>query len=434
MIAFHIKPPYPALQAILLTAATSVSPVSAYAAEWSLNPSVTAKAGYNDNFRMSTANELTVRETSLAPELMFARTTETSRMAGTVGFNFRRYDEDGIDTNDRFLNFNASRNTSPLNQLGLDIGYRRDTTLDTELDDTGVVLDRSPRTSWTLSPRWTRTINEKTRLNTSYRFTDVSYSQEQQTNLADYQLHSINADLGYRISARTVISPVLGLSRYKRDDGLRRTDNASVSLLINHDFSERLAGFASVGARHSSSTTKDGFPSCSGILLPGILYGSPGTVCVDPVTLNQIPFDTILIDQDHDTTGTLFSGGVEYRMETGSVSLEASRSINPSGNNGLVENDQLRLEARHKFSEKLSGSLNIAWYQSTNADDLSIGRLDRKFLTVNPGLTWNLKRNWSLAANYRYRKQSYESASQDASSNIYNLSLSYTWPRMAISR
>ena len=129
----------------------------------------------------------------------------------------------------------------------------------------------------------------------------------------------------------------------------------------------------------------------------------------------------------------MFNADLRYELETGDLSAQASRSITPYTNGGLILNERFGLMARHRFSSRLQATLALDWYRSQNTSDFS-ANLDRTTTSLRPALLWKLDRDWSLSGGYRYFRQEYEGRIRAANSNAVDLTLSYNWPRYAISR
>ncbi len=403
------------------------------AAEWALEPEISARTRYDDNFRLNRQNELSVWETALLPKLTFSRNTELTRLAGIAGFNLRRFDEDGLDTNDRFLRFRSSRATER-SRWGLDADYARDSSLDSELVDGQEFLDRVPRDRWSLSPNWFHSLNETTSLNASYQLVDLSYPDSpNDQQYIGYQYHTGNLGIGYQLKPLTRLVTQVSLSRSERDDESLRSSSRQLTLGVEHQFSERLSGTAFVGYGRTESEFQQGFLSCSGVVLPGFFFGTTGSVCVDPNTLNLIAFTPATTAVTSKSSNTVFNGDLRYRFETGDVAIQASRSITPYTDGGLILNERIGLSGRHRLTSQLQASLSLDWYRTGNTSDFS-STIDRTTTSIRPSLRWKFDQDWSLAASYRYFRQEYEGNTQPASSNAVDLTLTYNWPRMAVSR
>jgi predicted porin len=413
--------------------ATLSAGAAVQAAEWSLDPEVSVRARYDDNYRLTADDKLPVWETALLPKLTFARSTENSRMAGVAGLNLRRFDEDGLDTNDRFLAFSSSH-ASERSRWGLNANYTLDDSLSSELVEGQLFLDRVPRERWSLSPSWSHSLNEVIGINASYQYVDVSYPDAPDNQqYAGFQHHTANLGLGYSLSSKTRLITQLGLSRSERSDDTLSSDSRSLTLGLEHQFSERLSGSASVGSGRTETDYEQGFLSCSGVLLPGFFFGVGGSVCVDPNTLVLIPFSVETATTTARSSNTLYNAGLRYLIETGELSVSASSSITPYTNGGMTRNERFGLTGLHRFSSRLQASLSLDWYRTRNTDDVS-SSLDRTTVSLRPSLRWRLDRDWTLTTGYRYFQQEYEGSIDSASSNAVDLTLTYNWPRYAISR
>jgi hypothetical protein len=135
----HLK----SLFRVLVTALAM--PLSVQAAEWSAEPKISLRTGYNDNIRLKSADHDSVWETALSPSVKFGAAKETQGLFGDAGFSIRRFSGGSgrdsssvLDREDYHLNTNAYHQTER-NTFRGNINYTRDSTLDSALDDTGDV-------------------------------------------------------------------------------------------------------------------------------------------------------------------------------------------------------------------------------------------------------------------------------------------------------
>jgi hypothetical protein len=421
------------LAPVALLAALSAG-AAVQAAEWSLDPEVSVRARYDDNYRLTVDDKLPVWETALLPKLTFARATENSRMAGVAGLNLRRFDEDGLDTNDRFLDF-ISSHTGERSRWGLNANYTLDDPLDSELAEGQLFLDRVPRERWSLSPSWSHSLNETIGINASYQYVDVSYPKAPDNQqYAGFQHHTANLGLGYSLSSKTRLISQLGLSRSERSDDTLTSDSRQLTLGLEHQFSERLSGSAFVGSGRTKTDFEQGFRICPGVEQQVELFGIVlGVVCFDPNTGLPISYIEVPVTITARSSNTLYNADLRYQLETGELSASASSSITPYTNGGMIRNERIGLAGQHRFSSRLQASLSLDWYRTRNTDDIST-RLDRTTVSLRPSLWWRLDRDWTLTAGYRYFRQEYEGSIDSATSNAVDLTLSYNWPRYTISR
>ena len=134
-----------------------------FAAEWSVEPRISARSGYNDNVRLTTADHDSVWEADVTPAVKFGVSTENQGLFGNASASIRRfYGGSGANSSSRLnredyhFKVNSYQRTER-NDFGANLNITQDSTLHTELDQTGqVISDRATRLSTLLGPSWTR--------------------------------------------------------------------------------------------------------------------------------------------------------------------------------------------------------------------------------------------------------------------------------------
>ena len=163
---FHMHVAKHLLTATIITLTGSLT---AQAAEWSAEPSISLKTGYNDNIRLTAATHDSVWETALSPSSNSVLRRNTGDCPVMPALSIRRFaggsgreSSDVLDREDYHFNTDAWHNTLR-DSFKANIDYTRDSTLDSELDQTGnVTEDRATRERFTLGPSWTRILTELT--------------------------------------------------------------------------------------------------------------------------------------------------------------------------------------------------------------------------------------------------------------------------------
>ncbi|RRQ21454.1 porin family protein [Thiohalobacter thiocyanaticus] len=413
--------------ALTITLALAASPLPA--AEWAFEPGVEGRYRYDDNFRLQRDNETDVNEGALSAWADFSRRTARSELTGSAEVTERRFDEDGLDTTDLRFDILSFYNLSQRQRVNLDFNLVKDTTLDTLLEETGIAFDRIERTRATLSPGWLFSYDEKTQFSASLDLSDVTYEDEANTGLGDYRNYGLNLSASRSVTPQTKLILALGASRFERDDDSIQSDNQQLTLGFEHQYSERVNLGGSLGARHTETKVQANTPVCP----DGFdLFAPPLFPCADSAG-NIANFE--LSQQTNESSSTGFVGNLNagYELERGSLSLNASRRVQPNAFSGTTVTDSVVAGFEHRFSERLRADLRVQWTRSEDSSDNSL-RLDQSFIRITPSLRWRLARDWSFRASYRYTEQSQEGVSEDATGNAVTLSLSYQWPKMAVSR
>jgi len=402
-----------------LTASLLAVP-AAPAAQWYLNPSLSVHGGYNDNIRLTTGSHNAVEELTVSPELAFGRRTAISNLSGSVGVDSRHFwGEDGLNTTDRHLDLSSHYNSSPLTIWRLDGNITRDTTLQSELSDTGVVLQRSPRLKRSISPSWQYQWNRKTRLQLGYQYQGVSYPEGTTAGFQDYKTNTANGSLTYLYDQRNQISGSVAYTDYRTTNGNVTARYAIAQFGGSHAFSQVLSANLAIGWRRTDTTLKQQRPIYQIVLTSrGLELRQTGT------TTREI---------SNSNNGYVLSGGLTRKLETGKLSATVSRNIQPTAYGGVIQTDRLGLSAKRRYSRTFGASLDLSYYR-TRAVSTSVSGLDRNFIRVEPAAHWKLSRWWTIRADYRYTRQQYKNQSTTATQNAFYVTARYDWPRIAVSR
>jgi hypothetical protein len=355
--------------------------------------------------------------TTLSPEVKFSRRTETLETTGGLKLNVNRYSGDeALDTEDVFLAFLSSYRAER-NILGLNIDATRDSTLLSELSETGVVQARRQRNRLVINPSWSRSLTEKTLVKVDYSDSVVNYEDTSGTGLIDYRDQTVTATLQHSLSKRTVLNLAAYYDRFETDPENTEAKVYGIQAGVNHQFSETLGGELTLGVYQTESTIASQALVCTGPVLFGICFGQ-----VTRVTLGR----------EESSSGYTVSAGLEKRSETSVVSGRLSRDIKPTGVGSLVETDTLSVTWAKDLSPTHKASVVASTYRSRYIGD-TVTSSDSRYYTIGPTLSWRMTERWTLDAGYSYSRVEYET-SEDATANTAYLMLSYIWPKIAAPR
>ncbi|MGB5443392.1 MAG: hypothetical protein WBN57_12360, partial [Gammaproteobacteria bacterium] len=313
--------------------------MSAHAAEWSVEPKISLRTGYNDNIRLTTLDHDSVWEAALSPSVRFGVAKENQGLVGDAGFKIRRFtggngrdSSDVLDREDYNFNTNAYHGTER-NTFRGNINYTRDSTQDSQLDQSGNVVEYATRDRFTLGPSWERILTEKMKASLEYQFTTISYSDD--INLVEYDYHVLSSSLVRQFTTRVQGTLSASYSLYKPESDI---DSRTISLQagISRNFSETLVASFLVGQRQTTSDTfvplgfcfgAGTFPNCPG---GGVVTGSE--------------------TDETDNNGLIYAASISKTLETGSLSASLTRSSDPSGDGDLLDSTRLRLSGEHRFT------------------------------------------------------------------------------------
>ena len=404
------------------------------AAEWLIEPKISLRGGYNDNIRLDPGSEDAVWEKAIEPSVRFGVAKEDRGLFGKAYASVRRFSGGSgrnsssvLDREDYHFDTDAYYGTERNRFSGL-INYTQDSTLDSELDQTGQALSsRATRERFTLGPRWIHTLNETTQLDTSYSFTTVSYADKEDfQRLIEYDYHQLSAALVRQLTPRIQGTLSTAYSSYQPDTGFD-SDTTNIQVGISRSFSETLSTSWLAGYRETTSDTLIATGFCIGAN-PGANF--PGCKGGSPV-------QTGTTKDDDTSSGSVFSASITKLLEKGELSANLSRSSNPSSDGELLDTTRLILAGDYKFSEKLRSSLSIEY---SNAETISrvtniTRKTDEDIFRVRPKLFWKWSQQWQLAAEYEYtEREDKDRFSGTATRNAFYLTLSYQQPKISISR
>jgi hypothetical protein len=402
---------------------------SIQSAEWSAEPRISLRSGYNDNILLKAAAHDSVWETDLTPGIKFGVAKENQGLFGDASASIRRFSggsgsesSGNLDREDYYLKANAYHNM-PRNIFRGNLNYSQDSLQDSELDETGNVISQlATRKRITLGPSWETTLNERTRLQLGYNHTDVSYIDDPGvSDLVKYKYDVVSSSLIHQLSARNQATLTASYSSYKPDTDLD-SDTLSVQAGISRNFSETLVASFLAGVRETTSDQYTGycpfgssaaFPTCT--LFPPVITGT----------------------DENKTTGSVFNFNITKTLETGSLGMVISRAANPNSEGDLLDTTRYILKGEHKFTETLTSALRLEYTENetiaNQAGAQSNQASTEKFYRIQPRISWRWRREWMIAGQYDYAEnKNYNAAT--ATRNAFYLTLTYTPTKLYISR
>jgi hypothetical protein len=375
--------------------------VPCLAAEWSLVPSMSTKAYYNDNLLLTPLPHDPTYGYWISPGVEFAGKTERLRVSGKAALDFVDY-YGGQSTRftNIFLPILANYKTEK-DLFGFTGGFTRDNTLMGELLTSGLVLQFTQRNMWTANPIWTRNLTEKLAFQSAFQFTNTTYENGLRLNLVDYQALGGSAGLLYHATDRDDIQFSGTYTSFHTTNapfGLRAS-YPGVMLTVAHTFTETLKGTVYGGPRFVSSTSQ----------LVGVDFKTQDTIWI-------------------------YGASITKQLEAARLEFTLARNILPSGFGLLIQTDRAGMLASYHFSETVTTSIDISGYLTSGASRLANGDSlsDSRLLYITPQVAWKFSEWWKLEVSYSYRWRDSDSFVEPAMSNAMMLMLTYYPPKLAI--
>jgi hypothetical protein len=407
------------------------------AAEWSVEPKISARSGYNDNIRLTTADHDSVWEADVTPAVKFGVEKENQGLFGIADVSIRRfYGGSGanssslLDREDYHFKVDSYHRTER-NDFGANIEITQDSTLDSGLDVNGqVIQNRATRLSTIMNPSWTRMLNEKNRLELEYQFNRVEYSDEVGQNyLVNYDYNTVSASLVRNFTPLTQGTLLTSASRYKPETGLN-SDTYALQVGLTRQHSETLSTSWLAGWRNTKSDTL--VPT--GVCFPDASANFPKCPPGSPV---NIPVQTGTNKDETSNTGATYAVSITKTLEKGSLGASLSRIATPSGEGQLLDTTRLTLTGEHRFTELLRSRLTVEYFErDTIVNASSTGNFDtntRNFFRIRPSITWQWQREWLLSGEYQYAENE-QTNGDTATQNAVYLTLTYRPTKIFTSR
>lgn len=363
---------------------------------------MTIKGEYSDNLTLTPLPHKDVIGYWTSPQARLKGATEHFDLSGTIAADFVNY-SGGQNINLTNLNFPLSMHYQTTHDtFGLDGAITRDNTLMGELQQTGLVLNFTQRNLRTVNPTWNHAITERATLQTGYQYTDVTYSDGLRLGLVNYSTHLANSGISYQLTERDQIDAVGYFVKFSAPEASLHSQFYGGQLSAKHRFGERLTATVSGGLRNIESTTTN----AGGVRL-----------------------------RDQELVW-LFNADITQQFERGSIAGTCSRNINPSGFGLLIRTElcgiTLTFLATETFTLGLAGQ--VYWVNPIASQGTAASFPSNRYFRINPTARWKVAENWLLSLSYSYAQRDIHSLNQEAHANGTMLMLTYTLPKLSVSR
>ena len=367
-------------------------PGTAWSHQWYIQPSVLMQTYYNDNLRLNpgphaalwgaigdVSAKLGVRSQvsglSLTPQL------RDYRYVGYSGAN-------GYDHLARTVNMAAFYQTQT-DAWNVNATYDHDSTLTSELLDSGRVNFNIPRETLNLQQSWVSEWTPRASIQVDAGYTRTSHNNGLVYGLRDYRVINAGATLEYKLTHRQSLTATASGSRYTApayfDD---RTDSYVVR-----------GGWVS----HWTERT---------------VTSAGGGLLINRTRLNI--FGVPLKSTRH---GYVLHANASTASERTTWSADLSRNVDPTSFGVLMQRDQASAKVTRGLTPYMDGSIDGLWLHSKTLQN-SLETIDRSLEQVELKLKWRYAAHWALDGGYRWTRQDYGHGA--GQSNVVFLNLRYT--------
>jgi hypothetical protein len=401
-------------------------PLRLSATEWSVTPRVKMSAEVNDNKRLirsSVEKQLGKTHDPVVGGLLdlsaeAAMNTESTKLYFSPRAVLSRYTRDGLpgglSSENFYIDFGGTHALNERLTIGLRGNYTYDTTLTSELQTTGRTQSRFRRSTIDLNPTIAYATSERNTVQGGINYTNTMYeSQARQVGLLDYLYQGVYLADTYKLNDKEEVSATVSANRFEPANVTSSvlvngktvpfqvqkstTDNLSFEAGYSRKFSESLKGSVEAGVIHTRTDTKT-----------HVLGNFLGT-------------------QTTSDLGFLFDISATKTFERAELSAGFSRRVIPSGFGSQITQNELRVAANHKFSERFNGGLNLLWDDNHYTANRFSSIAPNEYQRAEPYLRYQLTPFWYLMAQYIYSRSSRSDSSRDdtTDSNAFLFSVGY---------
>jgi len=367
----------------------AILPTAAWPHEWYVQPKVDMQTYYNDNLRLNAGRHSAVLGTIGDVSARLGVRSEVSGWRLTHRLrDYRYFGYSGVDSYNhlaRMVSTNAFYRTET-GSWNVTAIYDRDSTLSSELLDSGRVNFNIPRDTINVRPSWFSQWTPRVSVQLDGGYTTTYYSNGQIYGLRSYKVANGSMTLAYNVTERQKLTATVSGSRYMApayfDD---KTDSYIVQAGWISHWTERTVTSASGGLLINRTQLS--------------LFGLP-------LTSTQ--------------QGYVVHAKARTSSERTSWSAQFSRDVDPTSFGVLMQRDQVQAGVEHGLTPYLEASVNGLWLHSKSLRN-PLETINRTLDQVELKVTWRYALHWALNGGYRWTRQDYGQAAAQSNALFVNV-------------
>jgi hypothetical protein len=355
---------------------------TAFAAEWSVTPVYSSSVDYDSNRRLLTDARGT-GSAILSADLQFKRALEDAEISIEPRYTFRRYTDSTLGNgDDRGITAGLAK-SGERSTLQATASFTDQSTLTTELLETGIVTGDTHRRQTQAGSTWSWSQTERRQLITQLSYIDVSYYGQGRAALPGFRYPSGSVGERFGVTENGSLTVSAFGSELSSDARGGSSHEYGLQAELIYYFSERIHFDGSVGE--------------SSRLLAGV--------------------------SSHGTDASL---SLTRDMPRGNLALTYTRSLVPYGIGFLVERQQATASGLYQLTPYLNVSVSLLRIQNNEAA-VRLG-LDRRSIdSITTGFTWHPTETWSLGLQLSGIRTQTPAFLRDQTVNEWRSSASLTW-------
>jgi hypothetical protein len=353
-------------------------PVPVHADEFRLLPFITLRGEYNDNIFFSATDEQDDWISTISPGLRLVDRTERldSELYGRLDLLYYA-DNSDLDSTDGEAFGRLRYQASPRLGLYTRAGYAKTSRPDRDLVETGLVQSAEPRDRYQFDAQGTYQLTEIVASSLQYDFDKIEYRDEE---FIDSTIHRVQWGFIWDADRWVPNTDTRFFLGYANGDyETSKVDSYSATVGAEWDYSEIWSVSADAGVRYTETESD-------------VLKLGPGGFFIDQETserLSGIGVLSLIYDGAYTNWDISFLNDVR----------------NAPGSGGTALRTELTGSLRHRFTEKISGTLRAGYYiNDTDEDLVAVDPVDEQTFRVRPGLSIEITRDLFLDFAYKYAR------------------------------
>ncbi len=375
--------------AYLFLALFFFAPWTASAGEIMVVPSIGIAGAYTDNLYFSETDEVDDYIFTASPVISVDYTSGLLDLQSEIGFDIVRYlDETDQNTiNQRYTADVVYRAWEKLSFNG-NFSYIKDSTLESELQETGILSTLSNRHSYKAGGGLTYEISEVSDIDIGYSHGETEYDLREYT---DHTSDSVSIAYKYKINDRPDVLSITPTYK-KQESDISETDTYGLSVGISHVFSETLHSSFHLGTSYSD-TQYTGRRSYTG-------------------------------------WGWTADASLKKSWPTASAGISYTRNTDYTNEGEPAETNRFSIQGSKMLTSRLAIGFMGSYYFTKSLDETQ-SDIDTRYLTVTPSITYRITGNHSLALTYDYSYSQDRNLTGDneADRNMVLLIFTFTFPQ-----
>ena len=352
---------------------------TARSADISWLPTLTLKGEYDDNIAFENRDKIDDYLATISPSLSLKYASERLILNSSLAADILRYTDES-DLDDEYLHCNLDGEYLLTEKLSLtgQGSYIKDTTLESELEETGLVNFRENRRRYTLGGGFAYRLSEVNSWQLDYSFGQTNYDGYQNI---DYDFQSISYTFQHRLAnMRDVI--ILQPYYYYYDSDVSQVDNYGLSLGFEHPFNETLNLSMFAGVRYTESS-----------------YDQQQLRLVE-IAPGIFAFVLVTSTENEDNWGGVADVSLKKTAERWTAELGYNRDLSYGSSGESIERDRFRLSGSYNISTRWRARLSASLSYSESDSDFSDE--DSRYFNLTPSISYKLTEQHSLVLAYSY--------------------------------